>query len=117
MDRGGGGKSRSVFAAALRASIVRPETTLPGAAAVTSYSSSGLAAVSRSLINSQSDGSFGSRFSIQPPDSFSPTSRNLSSPLANAAAGSSRETNVPRSQTITSPAPYSPSGMRPSKVA
>ena len=54
---------------------------------------------------------------IQPPASFSPASRNLISPASNAVSGSASVTQVPRSQTITVPAPYSPSGTRPSKAA
>ena len=83
----------------------RPVTTLLGCSCNTSKSASGRADGSRSLISSQLVGSSGRRFSIQPPPSFSPASRNLISPAASASSGSARVTQVPRSHTITAPAP------------
>src|SRR5918999_5039029 len=57
------------------------------------------------------------RLSDQPPVSFSPSSQNDAWPASSASPiGSSRRFSyVPRSQTITGPAPYSPSGITPSK--
>ena len=52
------------------------------------------------------------------PRSFVPCSSACSSPPATASAGSAGSpygSQVPLSQTITSPPPYSPAGMTPSK--
>ena len=51
------------------------------------------------------------------PPSFSPSSSKWTSPASTAATGSSPFTSrhVPRSQTMTSPPPYSPAGITPSK--
>ena len=78
-----------------------------------------VAAIVRSLKSSQlvffSPGRPFSRASIQPPFSFSPASRNLNAPLARLFSTSSIGAQVPVSQTIIGPPPYSPSGMTPSK--
>ena len=55
---------------------------------------------------------------VKRPRSFSPWSSNFSSPSSTAFTGSgvsASGTNVPQSQTITSPAPYWPRGITPSK--
>ena len=55
---------------------------------------------------------------VKRPRSFSPWSTNFSSPSSTAFAGSgvsASGSNVPQSQTITSPAPYWPRGITPSK--
>ena len=58
------------------------------------------------------------RTSTHEPRSFFPRSANLSSPLASAASTSGTSgVQVPRSQTITVPPPYSPLGMMPSNFA
>ena len=57
------------------------------------------------------------RTSTSRPRSFSPKTSACSSPDSTAAAGSSVAcgSQVPMSQTITSPPPYSPAGITPSK--
>ncbi len=55
---------------------------------------------------------------VKRPRSFSPWSSNFSSPSSTAFTGSgvsASGTNVPQSHTITSPAPYWPRGITPSK--
>src|SRR5437879_5410531 len=57
------------------------------------------------------------RTNTHEPRSFFPRRVNFSSPFFNAAATSSCSgSQVPVSQTITVPPPYSPSGMTPSKL-
>ena len=89
----------------------------------TSASASGARALSSRLmwrvsrINSHS---FSARLiftSVQAPRSLYPRSSNKSLPFANPSSTSARGIHVPRSHTIIGPAPYSPSGMRPSKEA
>ena len=79
----------------------------------------GAADWSRSLKSSQvrffSPGLGLSRVSIQPPPSFSPASRNLNAPAARSFSASPIGAQVPVSQTIIGPPPYSPSGITPSK--
>ncbi len=60
---------------------------------------------------------FRSFTSVQTPRSLCPRSSNRSLPLSSPSAGSSSGTQRPWSHTITSPAPYSPSGITPSKSA
>ena len=55
---------------------------------------------------------------VKRPFSFWPRARNLSSPASMAAAGSGVSfsgSQVPQSQTMTSPAPYCRAGITPSK--
>ena len=95
----------------------RPDFTLSGRAA--RMSSSGSAAWSRSLNSNQlfrlSPGFGFSRTSIQPPWSFSPASRNFRSPFLRCSPASPIGAQVPVSQTIIGPPPYSPAGITPSK--
>ena len=56
-----------------------------------------------------------SRASIQPPFSFSPARRNLNAPVLRLFSTSSIGAQMPVSQTIIGPPPYSPSGITPSK--
>ena len=114
------GRSRPTFTGVRRrtsSSIRRPDFTLSGRSA--RMSRPGAAAASFSLISSQtvffSPGFGFSRTSIHPPWSFSPASRNFSSPAASPSSASSIGAQVPASQTIIGPPPYSPSGITPSK--
>ncbi len=96
-------------------SRVRPERTEPGSAAVTSLP--GRASASRSLINSQL--SFrppqAVRTSAKPPRSFRPCRTSFSDPFASPSSPVTpgAASQVPRSQTMTAPAPYLPLGDDP----
>ena len=96
-------------------SIVRPVLTLVGK--VSAWTPA-LASLSRSLIRSHCGclAGFFVRTRTQRPLRRSPSMLNLSSPLLSALAGSPLAgLQRPRSQTMTLPPPYSPSGMLPSK--
>ena len=84
-------------------------STLSGASASTSYSSSGRACASFSLMSSQvgllSLARGFMRTSVQWPLSFSPRSSNLSLPSLSPRRASPSGHQVPRSHTMTVPAP------------
>ena len=93
--------------------------TLSGNAVATSYASAGRARSSRFLNRSHAScrsPGFAMRTSSHRPASFSPCSANTSLPAASPARGSPTGSHVPRSHTITVPAPYCLSGIRPSKL-
>ena len=113
---------------ALTSSLVRPVLTDCG---WSSGSQPGFAHSSRFLISSHCSASSSSkalagfepgrrlvRTSVKRPQTFWPWRMNLSSPSSIALPGSSvgaSGSNVPHSQTMTSPAPYWPFGITPSK--
>ena len=126
--RSGGAAAGAAFAAAPRAvrgsrASTGPSgaaTTLSGRAAITSYSASGRAHSSfflNSIHGSCLSPGLAIRTSSHRPASFSPCRRNSSLPLAMPSAGSPTGSQVPRSQTITLPAPYCFGGIVPSKAA
>ena len=93
-------------------------TTLSGSAAMTSYSASGRAHSSRFLNSihwSCLSPGLAMRTSSHRPASFSPCRRKTSLPLAMPSRGSPTGSQVPRSQTMTVPAPYCFGGIVPSK--
>ena len=95
-------------------------TTLSGSAAITSYSASGRAHASFFLNSIQASclsPGLAMRTSSHRPASFSPCSLKTSLPWAMPSRGSPSGAQVPRSQTITVPAPYWRGGIVPSKLA
>ncbi len=98
--------------------MVRPVETLRSSAPHGS-GSPGRASASRSLISSHWFSSSSAEPRVwtrtQPPTRRSPASRNLSSPFSRPARASPTGSQLPVSQSITVPPPYSPLGMVPSK--
>ena len=104
------------FAAAI-CSMLRAVSTLSGRSSTINPSGPSRANSSASLNSNQLSPAYlllrlFTRF--QPPLSFSPWSSNLRCPLANASSASVFGVHVPRSQTMTVPAPYCLAGMTPS---
>ena len=106
---------------AAMSSTVRPEITEAGSSSRMSGSASLRAASSLPLISSQFS-RFSPRFApmrtrCQRPLSFAPSSVKSSRPFFSPRTGSPSGSQRPRSQTITSPPPYWPFGISPSKSA